>query len=972
MKQHWTQIELINSWTLSQEEINAINRRECKLVYAFKMKHFDIHGLVANQDTNVPIAVIDFLKKQLDITEQGLSNYQWNDRAARQHNAEIRQFYGFIKFEKETYELVSKFLNNNIIIQGISKGEALTEVLAYLHNKKIVPPSIDKLRRYINSIYQQYEDILFDLIDKKLNNKNRKAIDMLVATHKNMDSILSFLRSNTGKISTPTIKEEVSKIEYIKNTGVLEKELMFIIPKKVLKKYHDKLSILKVSDLMVIKNANPQKYYGLLCSFCVYRGGKILDALTEIFIRRFHKIEQKARSKAKQELWDQEEKSSILFDSMIDISIEQPDEAIKNSIYPGVGGKERLEKAKLLRENSKNTKQQLEYKHLKKLYLHHHKDNIFMILENFEMESHNKNNVLSAILEIIRKSDNPQYQEEFYPLTHKMPIEGVVAAIDFNVIQTSDKKILKTYYELAVLKKLRKELRCKNIWIRYSLKYSDPEKNFPKDFYSRPEHYCELLNLQRDGQTQISEIKKELLAVSREFNDTLPSNDKVRIGKKRGKPHIFITPHAAQEEPQNITILKHEILKKWGNLGLLDILKECDFRIGLTTEIIAIADKSIISYDKLRQRLLLCIYAIATNTEFKRICTGIDDITEQDLEYVKKRYLTPEVMRYIIRKLIDSTVEIRDPSIWGNLKSLIASDSTKIASWEENLMSEFHIRYKGSGVMAYWHVEKKALCISSQLRRCSDPEVPSMLCGLINHKTKVKIDGHSTDTHGQSLIAFGLCYLLGIELRPRIKGIGKLKIAKVDKGVAQGIYSNIKDVIGRPINWQLIVDNYHEMVKYVSAVKLGTTEVDVILKQLIVENIQSPVYKALLELGRATRSIFICKYLMSEEMRIEINEALNVIENWNSGNNFVFFGRKGVISSNDETDQELSILCLHGVQSSLVYINTLLEQEIIEDLNFKSSLTLEDKRAITPLFYHHVSQYGTYNLDMNTRIPIKG
>ena len=482
MKQHWTQIELINSWTLSQDEINAINNKENQLVYAFKMKYFDIHGLVANQKTNVPITVIDFLKKQLDTTEQNLLNYQWNGRASRQHNTEIRQFYNFSKFEKETYELVSKFLNDNIIIKGISKGEALIEVLAYLRNKKIVPPSIDKLRRYINSIYQQYEDILFNLIDKKLNNQNRKVIDRLVATRKNMDPILSFLRSNTGKISTPTIKEEVSKIEYIKNTGVLEKELMFIIPKKVLKKYHDKLSILKVSDLMVIKNANPKKYYGLLCSFCVYRGGKILDALTEIFIRRFHKIEQKARSKAKQELWEQEEESGVLFDSMIDISIEQPDEAIRNSIYPGVGGKDRLEKAKLLRENSKNTKQQLEYKHLKKLYLHHHKDNIFMILEHFEMKSHHKNNVLSAILEIISKIDDPKYQEEFYPSTHKMPIEGVITPIDLNVIQTSDKKILRAYYELAVLKKLRKELKCKNIWIRHSLKYSDPEKKLSQGF----------------------------------------------------------------------------------------------------------------------------------------------------------------------------------------------------------------------------------------------------------------------------------------------------------------------------------------------------------------------------------------------------------------------------------------------------------------------------------------------------------
>ena len=71
------------------------------------------------------------------------------------------------------------------------------------------------------------------------------------------------------------------------------------------------------------------------------------------------------------------------------------------------------------------------------------------------------------------------------------------------------------------------------------------------------------------------------------------------------------------------------------------------------------------------------------------------------------------------------------------VKSLISSDSTKVASWDENLMSEYYIRYKGNGIMAYWHVEKKALCISSQIRRCSDLAVSAMLVGILNHKTEL-------------------------------------------------------------------------------------------------------------------------------------------------------------------------------------------------------------------------------------------
>jgi hypothetical protein len=69
-------------------------------------------------------------------------------------------------------------------------------------------------------------------------------------------------------------------------------------------------------------------------------------------------------------------------------------------------------------------------------------------------------------------------------------------------------------------------------------------------------------------------------------------------------------------------------------------------------------------------------------------------------------------------------------------------------------------------------------------------------------------------------------------------------------------------------------------------------------------------------------------------------------------------------------DQEVSMLCLHLLQVSLVYVNTLMIQRILAESSWTARMTPEDLRALTPLLYGHVNPYGTFNLDMNARLAI--
>ena len=84
--------------------------------------------------------------------------------------------------------------------------------------------------------------------------------------------------------------------------------------------------------------------------------------------------------------------------------------------------------------------------------------------------------------------------------------------------------------------------------------------------------------------------------------------------------------------------------------------------------------------------------------------------------------------------MVNATSRVRNPEIW-RATTACASDSKKFSAWDRNLMTEWHVRYGGRGVMIYWHVEKKSTCIYSQLKTCSSSEVAAMIEGVLRHSS---------------------------------------------------------------------------------------------------------------------------------------------------------------------------------------------------------------------------------------------
>ncbi|MFH8753906.1 transposase [Streptomyces rimosus] len=341
---------------------------------------------------------------------------------------------------------------------------------------------------------------------------------------------------------------------------------------------------------------------------------------------------------------------------------------------------------------------------------------------------------------------------------------------------------------------------------------------------------------------------------------------------------------------------------------------------------------------------------------------------EDELHYVRRRYLSAEAARAIAVNIANATFAARSAELWGQGSTAVASDSTHVRAYDQNLFTEWHSRYGGRGVLIYWHVEKKSLAIHSQLINCTASEVAAMIEGAMRHGTTMDVEANYTDSHGQSEIGFGITRLLNFDLLPRIKRINRVKLYRPVAGEPDA-YPQLTPALTRSIRWELIAQQYDQMIKYATAIRTRTASTEAILRRFT-RNASHPTYAAMLEVGRAQKTIFVARYLRLRDLQREIEEGLNVMESSNGANSVIAYGKGGEIASNRRDEQEMFVLCLRILQSALVYVNTLMLQDVLGEPEWAGLLTPADRRGLTPLFWSHVRPYGEVNLDMDARLNL--
>ena len=984
VQQDWTPDEIIEHFSLLPSELAFLGNNDPhnQLGKALLLKMFQYEYRFPESASEIPGAIIDYVAQQLDLSQTEIEQYDWAGRTIKVHRKAIRERMGFRQTTVADQIELRRWLVSEILPDEYRPAYLEQMVYQRLRQDQLEPPTKARLERLVVSAISQHKEAFFaqtyERIPVTVRAKLRQLIYAGQAQEESEESPglrypIHDLKAGAGEPKVGNIKRVAARLEQLQ-TIELPADLFADIPLAFLQQFKRQVALEAISHLQRRDKKERQKaqLYSLLAAFCWIRQREITDYLVELFIRILRDIRLRAQSRVEKQLIADYikvgGKQQLLF-HLAQVMWDNPSGIIEEVLYPVIG-KQRLEA--LIEE----AKQQGPYRqsvqtHISSSYTHHYRQILPLLLTVLSFRSNNDQyKPLIKALEVVAT-----YMEEkvaYYPENLVVPIDDVIQKQWQSWIYQHDsqgkRRIRRVRYELCVLQSLRDKLRCKEIWIEQADRYRNPDEDVPADFADKRDSYYEMLHLPQDATDFVQALKKEMSQSLRKLNDGLPTNPAVEILAKSGG-WIRLTPLTKQKEPTNLRYLKNQIKQRWWMTSLLDVVKEADFRVGFTGSFKSLTGQQRISQAELQKRLLLCLFGLGTNTGLTSVSMGDHGVSYDHLKYVRRRFISKEALRQAISQVVNATLAIKQPHIWGETATWCASDSKQFGAWNQNLRAQWHKRYRQAGVMVYWHVAKQSLCIYSQLKAPSSSEVASMIEGVLRHCTAMQVDRNYVDTHGQSEVAFAFCHLLGFQLMPRFQNIHQQKLSLPDKD-ALDHYPNLRYILSDRIDWALIQQQYDEMVKYATALRLGTADTEAILKRFTRPNQQHPTYRALAELGRVIKTIFLCNYLMNEDVRREIQEGLNVVENWNSANDFIYYGRHGEVSSNDVDTQEVAILAMHLLQSCLAYINTLMVQEVLSEPQWYERMTPADWRGLSPLFYLHINPYGRFDLDLNSRLPL--
>lgn len=524
-------------------------------------------------------------------------------------------------------------------------------------------------------------------------------------------------------------------------------------------------------------------------------------------------------------------------------------------------------------------------------------------------------------------------------------------------------RLHRRYFEMCVFSQLLVELKSGDLCIPGSNRFADyRDQLISWEEYDRDiAAYGKMIGLPVEGAAFVAHMKAKLTLVAKETDLSFPQNSNLRI--ENDNP-ILRRPKKVAALP-GLRGFEQLIADRLEPTNILNVLRDTEYWLNWTRFFGPISGHDTKLDDPL-SRYLTTTFCYGCQLGPAQTARSLGNIDRRQISWVHWRHITEEGLDKAIREVINAYNRFGLPKSWGTGKNASA-DGTKWDLYEQNLLSEYHIRYGGYGGIGYYHVSDTYIALFSHFIPCGVWEAVYLLDGLLKNLSDIQPDTIHGDTQAQSTPVFALAALLGIFLMPHIRNWKHLKLYRPDN---QSSFIHIDPLFSDTIDWDLIQIHLPDMLRVVLSIKAGRITASTLLRKLGTYSRKNRLYQAFRELGCAIRTEFLLKYISSLDLRTLIQAATNKSEAFNGFAQWISFGGEGTISTNDRDEQRKIIKYNHLVANCVIFYNVFSLSSILNDLHqSEQSLDPAIIAALSPYMTQHINRFGRYELDLDRRPP---
>ncbi|MHB8903349.1 MAG: Tn3 family transposase, partial [Thermoguttaceae bacterium] len=529
-----------------------------------------------------------------------------------------------------------------------------------------------------------------------------------------------------------------------------------------------------------------------------------------------------------------------------------------------------------------------------------------------------------------------------------------------------DGKVDRKAWECALLVKLQEDLRSGNLSVKHGKRFGRFEDYFlPKERWEPlQKSFFQRSGLPLDPKDVPDHLTKRLNTAYDLFLKTAPANTYATVEEDGW--HLSTDPAETLDATAQTRLegLKKWLTKQMRTTRLPDLLIEVDNDLRFTDHFLPPARRGSRDAEDVCQ-ILAVVLAHGCNIGLHTMAQITHGVGYKQLKRVSDWQMTEEAQRAALAALVHAISRLDTTIHWGEGRTS-ASDGQRFAMPRKILQQTYSTRFSDFALEFYSFVADNYAPFYSLPIECTDRDSAFVLDGLCYNESDLELEEHYTDTHGYTEINFAAFAMLGRRFCPRIRGLKKQRLYRLDAGRDYGPLAGLVGRADRTIDPQNIVEQWDRMGQFYASLESGHTTASVALKRLASCTAKNRFYRANRDLGRIFKTEFLLSYLSEPPLRSRIRKGLLKVEQLHALARDVYYGRRGRINARELHEQMNSCSCLTLILACVIYWQAKEISRVVrwcqpKEEEAKIDVTLLDH--VSPIEWDNVILYGQYVLD---------